>query len=68
MNPEAFSFQLVTLSREPKLIQRNDVDLPDFHPPLPDTAPICSNIPRFLSSLIEVIEKLERDWVLKGFC
>jgi len=52
MNPEASNFQLVTLSGEPKLIQRDDVDPPNFHPPFPDTAPISSNIPRFLSSSI----------------
>ena len=65
MHPEVFNFQLVTLSGEPKLIQRDDVEPLNFHPPLPDTTPISPSIPRFPPSSIEVTEKLERDWVLK---
>jgi tRNA A-37 threonylcarbamoyl transferase component Bud32 len=65
MHPEVFNFRLVTLRGEPTLIERDDVDPLILYPPLPGTTPISPNIPRFPSSSIEVVEKLECSWVLK---
>ncbi len=65
LNPEVWNFQLVTRSRQPALVSRDDMPPLCFHPPIDGLADISAGGRRVPSSAVRVLELLGRSWVLK---
>jgi len=65
ITPDVFNFQLATLAGEPKLVRRDEVKSPIFHPPIPDPSIISAKIQVVEAQSIRLIKKLAYSWVLQ---